>query len=48
MLYEVITYKLALQGLSALDTNYTPITKVVEEIIYKEVEVKTSDKKVSW
>lgn len=40
-------YKLALQGLSVLDTNYTPITKVVEETIYKEVEVKTSDK-VSW
>lgn len=40
-------YKVALGNLTTLDTNYNPITKVVEEIIYKEVEKETADK-VRW
>ena len=40
-------YKTALGSLTTLNANYKPITKVVEEIIYKEVEVE-KDNKVSW
>jgi hypothetical protein len=41
-------YKLALDNLGALDTDYKPITKIVEEVIYKEVEVEKTSDKVSW
>ncbi|MFA5720001.1 MAG: hypothetical protein WC939_02945 [Acholeplasmataceae bacterium] len=40
-------YKVAIGNLTSLKTNYTPITKLVEETIIKEVEKETTDK-VSW
>jgi len=40
-------YKVAIGNLTSLKTNYTPITKLVEETIIKEVEKETTNK-VSW
>ena len=40
-------YKVAIGNLTSLTTNYTPITKLVEETIIKEVVKETTDK-VSW
>jgi hypothetical protein len=40
-------YKVAIGNLTSLKTNYTPITKLIEETIIKEVEKETTDK-VSW
>ena len=40
-------YKTAIGSLTSLKTNYTPITKLIEETIIKEVEKETTDK-VSW
>lgn len=41
-------YKQALDNLKTIDYDIQPITKVIEQTIIKEVEVKTDTKKVSW
>ena len=42
------SYQVARDSLNTLDINYTPITKVVEETIIKEIEITKPSKKVSW
>jgi hypothetical protein len=42
------SYQVARDSLNTLDINYTPITKVVEETIIKEIEIAKPSNKVSW